>query len=1226
MEVAKHETCIEYFLRRLSEGWRCVRIDYPKAILLSPEGVKRELDLRNDVETLRPNAAGSEESIDIATSGAGNHHNDVDEAGTGDDSTTKICTDSTTYQRDLYNLPASSGSGIINFIKVYFKTCGNSAESYAKPSLKSNSTVTDGTEIDTTDTSWILRSEQWNTNPADSAAWEWADVDALQIGVSLKGGGDFPESFYSECTQVYVEVDYTGVDTELTLTKILNHSETAQSDSKYYSRKTLNNTDASFLDSIFYNSECVQLRDSATFLNTISVSDYLYISDSQIFDSYLYNIDQISIADSATIAKIYALLLSKILYLIDVTNIDNFLVDTDYAEFKDAINFANDIYTKEYLDIIDVLTYTLRYPNIVLDTSHLSDEYLNLIESIDLGAQIYSETAIETCSLDITLESYLAHLFSKLVNLRDAYLLDSSFALSKITNFIDIPTFLNSVVSAEHLNFLESTTKKSTLYLGKNATFSDSDIFNYIFQKTNTLTLAESTSIAKIYALALSKILHLTDSSSFENFLVNPKNLVFLDSRSLDNYIYNKAAINLIDRTQSLYTLLDPNALNLIFSSVSGTSLYDKEKLNVTDSQTLDIYLANLDFVQLLKNFVFVGSQTFTLSKLLNLTEVSTFDNNYVLSKTLQYSDVSSLNSFLMDTNTIDLKDTAIFTYAHYLNSYLDILKAITYALRYPNIVLDVTHYNDELIKLAESISFEGQIYSETVSKISEYKISSILDIISKFTKNLSLADTTTFLNDLISLEYLSTVDSNILDSCLLSDKLLTLSKLITSDTAFYNKETLKLIDSYKVEIEQLLHDSFVLRKEFTIEEIVTVILSLPKSLGLKDFYRLDIEQLLSDILPFKETFTIEEVIAGVLELIKTLELEDSFSFDIDVVLSDILSLLDSHTIDSYFVDAKSVDVSSKYEADVDYRGLLKKTGFSKLSTLNHDYYNIKTINLTDTQLLDYEYYDVDTLNISDESILDYSFYNSEILTLSQLFTLGNIYEVSFDKLLELSIGSLFVNNLVIDKLLYNKSSYIFGGKQYLSFAKIISLSDAEILDYQIIPSFVTDSSLEFASTNQFSSVKHLTFKDVISSVSSQTLSFSKLLELSEAFELTSSQTLELSKILALSQIFSLGEIETLSVSEVLNLDDTIKLDYLYYLVDGLSLEETIDVIAIYLGVPVKCITTTLSKMSLATTLTKLGLEDTLTLMELVGTSKKITPSTTLKKIALDSEIANKCD
>jgi hypothetical protein len=160
-----------------------------------------------DTETLRPNAAGDEESIYTATSGPGNHWQDVDEE-TPDDATTRVVSPSLTYQRDLYNLPAhSEGSGTINFIKVYFRSKEDwvGVSCYAKPSLKSDSTITDGDEVELTG-DWVTYSQQWSTNPADNEAWEWSDIDALQIGVSLKSTNT---EYAAYCTQVYVEVDYT---------------------------------------------------------------------------------------------------------------------------------------------------------------------------------------------------------------------------------------------------------------------------------------------------------------------------------------------------------------------------------------------------------------------------------------------------------------------------------------------------------------------------------------------------------------------------------------------------------------------------------------------------------------------------------------------------------------------------------------------------------------------------------------------------------------------------------------------------------------------------------------------------------------------------------------------------------------------------------------------------------------------------------------------------------
>ncbi len=156
-------------------------------------------------EILRPNAAGDENAISFQVPAdsfpATDHWNKVDEE-TADDDTTYIQETAGT-NRDLYNLPASSGSGVINFIKIYFR-CKQTLGAWVKPSLKSNATVTDGTQI-TPATSWTTYSEQWNTNPADAGAWEWADIDALQIGIQLTGGAGAT----SFCTQLYVEVDYT---------------------------------------------------------------------------------------------------------------------------------------------------------------------------------------------------------------------------------------------------------------------------------------------------------------------------------------------------------------------------------------------------------------------------------------------------------------------------------------------------------------------------------------------------------------------------------------------------------------------------------------------------------------------------------------------------------------------------------------------------------------------------------------------------------------------------------------------------------------------------------------------------------------------------------------------------------------------------------------------------------------------------------------------------------
>ena len=160
------------------------------------------------VETLRPNAAGDETNIGFQYPGTGAHWDKVDEVEP-DGNSTRVYSEVAAWQRDLYHLPASSGNGTINSVTVYATVWGYASNRYAKVALKANSTVDEGSSIPMDET-WKLISETWNTNPADSQPWTWADIDALQIGVALwgVGAGGINEC---RCTQVYVEVDYTPI-------------------------------------------------------------------------------------------------------------------------------------------------------------------------------------------------------------------------------------------------------------------------------------------------------------------------------------------------------------------------------------------------------------------------------------------------------------------------------------------------------------------------------------------------------------------------------------------------------------------------------------------------------------------------------------------------------------------------------------------------------------------------------------------------------------------------------------------------------------------------------------------------------------------------------------------------------------------------------------------------------------------------------------------------------
>ncbi len=165
------------------------------------------------VETLRPNDPGDECNI---TSEAGadcpNHYQNVDEEIADEDSTYVVYSGSG-WLRDLYNIDNSSGSGTINSITVFARGrityVGETDQNSLKIAIKSGVTASEAEKWVDND-SYENFSNQWTTNPDDDEAWEWSDIDALQIGVALRRYAS-THGWGTRCTQVYVEVDYTPV-------------------------------------------------------------------------------------------------------------------------------------------------------------------------------------------------------------------------------------------------------------------------------------------------------------------------------------------------------------------------------------------------------------------------------------------------------------------------------------------------------------------------------------------------------------------------------------------------------------------------------------------------------------------------------------------------------------------------------------------------------------------------------------------------------------------------------------------------------------------------------------------------------------------------------------------------------------------------------------------------------------------------------------------------------
>ncbi len=160
-------------------------------------------------ETLRPNAIGQYSSLSPYPGTGEENWEEVDEE-TPDEDSTYVERNAAAYAHDTHNLPAHSGSGTINFIKVYIRCRSNQTptQTNAHPSIYTYSTKYDGDEKTLT-TSWDNYSHQWNQNPNTESAWTWDEIDALQAGLGLRTAKT-GEYVWSKCTQVWVEVDYAS--------------------------------------------------------------------------------------------------------------------------------------------------------------------------------------------------------------------------------------------------------------------------------------------------------------------------------------------------------------------------------------------------------------------------------------------------------------------------------------------------------------------------------------------------------------------------------------------------------------------------------------------------------------------------------------------------------------------------------------------------------------------------------------------------------------------------------------------------------------------------------------------------------------------------------------------------------------------------------------------------------------------------------------------------------
>lgn len=163
-------------------------------------------------ETLRPN---SDVLVACSYVGSASHYANVDEAVPNDADYNYVVGYNIT-QQDTLGLPASSGSGVITNVSLRTRLAtdgeGDSLLERVRPKLVISATPYYGT---TRGPGTLVAefSDDWATNPDTSAAWTWADIDALDIGYEIRGDEFFDGKDYWDTGgyvyQQYIIVTYT---------------------------------------------------------------------------------------------------------------------------------------------------------------------------------------------------------------------------------------------------------------------------------------------------------------------------------------------------------------------------------------------------------------------------------------------------------------------------------------------------------------------------------------------------------------------------------------------------------------------------------------------------------------------------------------------------------------------------------------------------------------------------------------------------------------------------------------------------------------------------------------------------------------------------------------------------------------------------------------------------------------------------------------------------------
>ena len=218
-EKMKESTTITNVVRLTSSSWFTVESEYTvsngslvsgdytdtQAVDSSNETFKEASVLQQ--ETIRPNVAGEYAEWSSLFPPSKTAHWETVQEDPPDDDGSYVRSTMATWKYEAYNLENHTGSGTINWVRVYVRAKLISAgTSNFRTLVRTYDTDYESSDI-ALSTSYQNNYTQYDTNPNTGLAWTWDEIDSLQAGASAKISG----TANIRMTTVWVTINYSPI-------------------------------------------------------------------------------------------------------------------------------------------------------------------------------------------------------------------------------------------------------------------------------------------------------------------------------------------------------------------------------------------------------------------------------------------------------------------------------------------------------------------------------------------------------------------------------------------------------------------------------------------------------------------------------------------------------------------------------------------------------------------------------------------------------------------------------------------------------------------------------------------------------------------------------------------------------------------------------------------------------------------------------------------------------